>query len=112
MRSRASTAGWPPHGLGAQISAPGVVAGADRRGELLAVPVGARQPAEIGAVAGPGAGHEEGHVAGGGHLGALGGLAAHLGAIVAHLAGTEAERQEHGARRQRRAHHPVHVGPP
>jgi len=46
-------------GIGAEIGAPGLVAGADGGGKLLAVPVGALDAAEIGALAGAGAGHEK-----------------------------------------------------
>jgi hypothetical protein len=46
---------------GAEIGAPGPVAGAGRLGERLAMRVGAGDPAEIGALAGVRAGDEEGH---------------------------------------------------
>ena len=45
----------------AQVGTPGAVAGTCRRGERLALLVGAGQAAEVGAVAGPGAGDEEAH---------------------------------------------------
>ena len=45
-----------------QISVPGLAARARRRRELLAMLVGAGKPAEIGALAGAGAGDEERHI--------------------------------------------------
>src|SRR5205823_14321693 len=51
----------PIGGLGAEISAPCLVAGAGRLRQLLAMPVGALQPAEIGALADAVAGHEKAH---------------------------------------------------
>jgi hypothetical protein len=53
MRSRGA--------LGAEIGVPGLAAGAGGLGELLAMPVGAFEAAEIGAFAGTGAGDEERH---------------------------------------------------
>ncbi|CAD5375508.1 hypothetical protein OF001_U10195 [Pseudomonas sp. OF001] len=49
-------------GAGAEVGAPGVAAGTDGLGELLAVRIGASQAAEIGALAHAGAGDEEGHL--------------------------------------------------
>src|SRR5262245_44675080 len=48
--------------LRAQIGAPGLAAGACHLRQLLAVPIGAIEAAEIGALAGAGAGDEEAHV--------------------------------------------------
>src|SRR5262245_55418901 len=46
----------------AEIGRPLALPGARRLGQVLAVPVGALQAAEVGALARPGAGNEEGHV--------------------------------------------------
>ena len=59
MRSRALTAGRP--GLRAQIGVPGARARCDRGGERLAVRVGAREAAQVAALARAGAGDEEAH---------------------------------------------------
>ena len=59
MRSRALTAATPCGR--AQISVPGLASGARRRGERLAMLVGACEAAEIRALAGAHAGHEERH---------------------------------------------------
>src|SRR5262245_2095857 len=48
--------------IGAEIGAPGLAARAGRGRELLAARIGARKPAEIGALARPGAGDEERHI--------------------------------------------------
>src|SRR5262249_10512813 len=48
--------------LGAEISVPGVAPRSNRLRQLLADPVGSRQAAEVGTLAGAGAGHKEGHV--------------------------------------------------
>src|SRR5437870_3915489 len=48
--------------VGAEISAPGLAAGAGRGRKLLAMRIRARKPGEIGSLAGPGAGDEERHV--------------------------------------------------
>ena len=61
MRSRALTAA-PPARLRAQVGAPGLVAGAGGGGERAAEPVGAGEPAEVGAATRARARDEEAHV--------------------------------------------------
>src|SRR5439155_2108218 len=81
--------------LRAQISAPGLVAGARRLRELLAFRIRAGKPAEIAALADPGAGHEKGH-----------------GRLLRLRAGAKTQRQQSGRREDGQTYCPVHCDPP
>ena len=87
MRSRALTALRAAARIGAEISAPGLVAGAGRLRPRLAMGIRAGEPAEIAALAGPDAGDEEGHVR-----------------LLGAGARAEAARHENGRNNDRRPH--------
>src|SRR5262247_2475378 len=62
MRSRALTACAPFRGLGAQVGAPGLAARSRRLRQCLALTIRSLEAPEVGALARPRAGDEEGHV--------------------------------------------------
>src|SRR6266568_2690063 len=82
--------------IGAQIGAPGLAARAHRRCQLLAVPIRAFEPAEVGALAGSGAGDEKGRV----------------GRLLLRLyTPAHAQRHERSRRHYRQTHSHVHFSP-